>query len=121
MKRRDLLWHYVYIVFFAVLGAACLCLDRIYDYTIPMTAVGFCWLALAAGAVPAARAARRRGRAFQSLLQGCGWVVVGATGLCWGLANKDAFQQFIGVLWRALAAQGLGRGMRRRREGGDAG
>lgn len=48
MKRRDLLWHYVYIVFFAGLGAACLWLDRICDYTIPMTAVGFCWLALAA-------------------------------------------------------------------------
>ena len=77
--------------------------------------------ALAAGAVPAARAARRSGRDFQSLLQGCGCVVVGATGLCWGLANKDAFQQFIGVLWLALAAQWLVRGIRRLREGGDAG
>ena len=121
MKRRDLLWHYVYIVFFAALGAACLCLDRIYDYTIPMTAVGFCWLALAAGAVPAARAARRSGQDFQALLQGCSCVVVGATGLCWGFANKDAFQQFIGVLWLGLAAQWLVRGIRRLREGGDAG
>lgn len=121
MKRRDLLWHYVYIVLFAGLGAACLCLDRVYDYTIPMTVVGFCWLALAAGAATAARAARRSGRDFQSLLQGCGCVVVGATGLCWGLANKDAFQQFIGVLWLGLAAQWLIRGIRRLREGGDAG
>lgn len=121
MKRRAFLWHYFYTAFFAVLGIACLCLDRIYDYTLPMTIFGSCWLALAAGAAWAAHAARRSGRDFQPLLQSCACGMLGWAGLYTGLADKDAFHQFLGVLWLGLAAQWLIRGVRKLREGGDAG
>lgn len=120
MKRSGFFWYYVYTVFFAAFGAACLCLGRIYDYTIPMTAWGSCWLALAAGTVLAARAARRSGRDFHPLLQGCACGMTGAAGLYQGLAGGDALQQFIGVLWLALAARCLLRAVRTLRGDGAA-
>ena len=108
MKRDGLFWYYIYTVLFAAAGAACLCLDRIYDYTIPMTAWGICWLVLAAGAALAARAARQSGRNFYyPLLQGCACGMFGAAGLYEGLAGGDDFRGFMGVLWLGLAAAWL--------------
>lgn len=115
-KKSGFFWYCVYIALFAVSGAACLCLDRIYDYTIPMTVWGSCWLVLAAGAVLAAPAVRRSGRDFQPLLQCCTCGMLGAAGLYQGLAGKDAFYQFLGVLWLGLAAAWLIRAVRGFRE-----
>lgn len=101
------LWYYVYAALFAMGGIAGICLDRVYDYTIPMTAWGICWLVLAAGAVLMARAAGRSGRNFYPLLWTCACGMFGAAGLYKGLAGRDAFQQFMGVLWFGLAAAWL--------------
>ena len=101
------LWYYVYAALFAAGGAACLSLDRVHDYTIPMTAWGTCWLVLAAGAVLMAHAAGRSGRNFQPLLWTCACGMFGAAGLYQGLAGRDAFRQFLGTLWLILAAAWL--------------
>lgn len=101
------LWYYVYAALFAMGGIAGICLDRVYDYTIPMTVLGICWLALAVGAVLMARAAGRSGRNFQPLLWTCAFGMFGAAGLYQGLAERDAFQQFLGTLWLLLAAAWL--------------
>lgn len=116
MKRSGLLWHYFYIALFAVVGIICLCLGRAFVYPFPVTAWGFCWLALAAAAAAAARAARRRGRDFQPLLQSGACGMIGGAELYTGLAGGDAFQQFMGVLWLGLAAAWLIRAVRRLRE-----
>lgn len=110
MEKREWsspLWCYVYAALFAAAGVACLFFDRVYDYTLPMTAWGICWLLLAAGAVLMARAAGRSGRNFYSLLWTCACGMFGAAGLYQGLAERDAFQQFLGTLWLILAAAWL--------------
>lgn len=110
------LWYYVYAALFAMGGIAGICLDRVYDYTVPMTVLGICWLVLAAGAVLMARAAGRSGRNFQPLLWTCACGMFGAAGLYQGLAGRDAFQQFLGTLWLILAAAWLVRAVRALRE-----